>query len=143
MLLSSLNLSLQSMESSQIFSSWRSCQSLEIATKEIIIFPTADHFIDCINKKSFRFPRRRKLRNKQLSLLIPSWHLMNWNLIFESETRKCKWLDQRIAPSPSTGKLVPMRITQLVHGIPSFTFRPLLCSVTWSFVPHSTALVWP
>ena len=35
-----------------------------------------------------------------------------------------------IAPSSSTGKLVPMRITQVIHGIPSFTFWPLSCSVT-------------
>ena len=34
-----------------------------------------------------------------------------------------------IAPSPSTGRLVPMRIAQLVHSIPSFTFWPLSCSV--------------
>ena len=30
----------------------------------------------------------------------------------------------------STGRLVPMRITQLVHGMPYFTFWPLSCSVT-------------
>ena len=35
-----------------------------------------------------------------------------------------------IAPSPSTGRLVPMRIAQLVYSIPSFTFWPLSCSVT-------------